>query len=99
MTTKAAEPNEATARALVAQALRLSESQRVRVAAELLESVEGPPDDVDDDEWLAEINRRADGVRRGESVGERWSAVRDELLPELKKGATSSASIPPLGGS
>jgi putative addiction module component (TIGR02574 family) len=85
MITKAGEPNEQTARALVAQALRLSESERVRVAAELLESVEGPPDEVSDDEWLAEINRRADSVRRGESVGEPWSVVRDELLAELKK--------------
>jgi putative addiction module component (TIGR02574 family) len=85
MTSKAGEPNEPTARALVAQALRLSESERVRVAAELLESVEGPPDDVSDDEWLAEVNRRADSVRRGESVGEPWSLVRDELLAELKK--------------
>ena len=65
MTSKAGEPNEPTARALVAQALRLPESERVRVAAELLESVEGPPDDVSDDEWLAEVNRRADSVRRG----------------------------------
>ena len=84
MTSKA-EPNEPTARTLVAQALRLSESERVRVAAELLESVEGPADDVSDDEWLAEINRRADSVRRGENVGEPWSLVRDELLAELKK--------------
>lgn len=85
MASRAGEPNEPTARALVAQALRLSESERVRVAGELLESVEGPPDDVSDDEWLAELNRRADSVRRGESLSEPWSLVRDELLAELKK--------------
>lgn len=85
MASKAGEQNEPTARALVAQALRLSESERVRVAAELLESVEGPPDDISDDEWLAEVNRRADSVRRGETVGEPWSLVRDELLAELKE--------------
>jgi len=84
VTTKPGEPGEPTARAVVALALRLSESERVRVAAELLESVEGP-DDVSDDEWLAEVNRRADSVRRGESVGEPWPLVRDELLAELKK--------------
>ena len=44
---------EAAAHALVAQALRLSEWERVRVAAELLTRVEGPLDDVSDDEWLA----------------------------------------------
>lgn len=85
MTAKADEPNEPTARTLVAQALRLSESERVRMAAELLESVEGPPNDANDDDWLAEINRRADSVRRGESVSESWAHVRDELLRELKK--------------
>jgi putative addiction module component (TIGR02574 family) len=85
VTTKPYEPDEPTARAVVAQALRLSESERVRVAAELLESVEGPPDQVSDEEWLAELNRRADSVRRGESVGQPWPLVRDELLAELKK--------------
>jgi putative addiction module component (TIGR02574 family) len=85
MTSKAGESNEPTARALLAQALRLSESERVRVAAALLESVEGPADDVSDDEWLAEVNRRANSVRRAENVGEPWSLVRDELSAELKK--------------
>jgi hypothetical protein len=28
---------------------------------------------------------RVDSVRRGESVGEPWSLVRDELLAELRK--------------
>lgn len=82
---KAGEPTESTARALVAQGLRLSESERVRVAAELLESIEGPSDDVSDDEWLTELNRRADSVRRGGRVTEPWSLVRDELLADLKK--------------
>jgi putative addiction module component (TIGR02574 family) len=85
MNPEADEPKEQAARALVAQALRLSESERVRVAAELLESLEGPPDHVSDDEWVAEINRRAESVRCGESVGEPWPLVRDELLAELKK--------------
>jgi len=85
MTSKAGEPNDSTASALVAQALRLSESERVRVAAELLESIEGPRDDVSDDEWLAEVNRRADSVRRGEDASEPWALVRDELFAELKK--------------
>lgn len=42
MNTKADEAIEQTARALVARALRLSESERVWIAAELLESLEGP---------------------------------------------------------
>ena len=85
MSAEADEANDEVARLVVAQALRLSESQRLRVAAELLESLEGPPDDVSDEDWLAEINRRAERVRRGESQGEPWHVVRDELLAELRK--------------
>jgi putative addiction module component (TIGR02574 family) len=85
MTPEADEPNEQAARALVAQALRLSEGERVRVASELLESLEGPDEETSDDEWLAEINRRAESVRRGKTIGEPWPLVRDELLAELKK--------------
>jgi hypothetical protein len=55
------------------------------VASELLESLEGPADETSDDEWLAEINGRAENVRRGESIGEPWPLVRDELLAELKR--------------
>jgi hypothetical protein len=76
MTTKAGEPKEQGARALIAQALRLSESERVHVAAELLESLQGPADDTSDDDWLAEINRRGRAcgaakasVNRGRSCG------------------------------
>jgi len=69
MASRAGKPNEPVASALVAQALWLSESERVRVPTELLESVEGPPDDVSDDERLAEVNRREDSVRCGDSVG------------------------------
>lgn len=85
MSSEADETNDEAARLVVAQALRLSESQRLRVAAELLESLEGPPDDVSDEDWLAEINRRAERVRRGESQAEPWHVVRDELLTELRE--------------
>jgi putative addiction module component (TIGR02574 family) len=57
----------------------------MRVAEELLGSLEGPADALDDDAWLAEIKRRADRVRRGESQAEPWPAVRDALLAELRK--------------
>jgi putative addiction module component (TIGR02574 family) len=71
--------------AVVEEALRLPEADRMRVAAELLGSLEGPADELDDDAWLEEIKRRADRVRRGESQSEPWPAVRDALLAELRK--------------
>jgi putative addiction module component (TIGR02574 family) len=73
------------AAAVVEDALRLPEADRMRVAAELLGSLDGPPNVLDDDAWLEEIKRRADRVRRGESQGEPWPAVRDALLAELRK--------------
>lgn len=85
MSIRPGEPSEPSAGAVVAQALRLPESERVRIAAELLESIEGPPDELSDDEWLVEINRRAEGVRRGEGASEPWPLVRDQLLAELKR--------------
>jgi len=71
--------------AVVADGLRLPEADRMRDAAELLGSLEGPPDVLDDEAWLTEIQRRADRVRRGESQAEPWPAVRDALLAELRK--------------
>ena len=85
MTTRPSDSADDSTRAIVAQALRLTESQRVLVAAELLQSVEGPVDDRSDEEWLAEVNRRADRVRRGEANGKPWPVVRDELRTKLRK--------------
>ncbi|MEO8183567.1 MAG: addiction module protein [Deltaproteobacteria bacterium] len=62
----------------------MTESQRVLVAVELLQSIEGPDDDRSDEEWLAEVNRRAERVRRGEANGKPWAAVRDELRAKLR---------------
>jgi hypothetical protein len=65
-------------------ALRLPELGRVRVAAELLASVDGP-DELTDARWLDELRRRADRVRRGEAQGRPWSEVRAELLADLAR--------------
>jgi len=74
-----------SAGAIVAQALRLTESERVLVAAELLQSIEGPNDDRSDEEWLADLNRRANRVRRGEANSKPWPVVQDELRAKLRK--------------
>lgn len=70
---------------VLADALSLTEEQRVRLAADILRSVEGPPDALDDDAWVAELRRRAERVLRGESNGSPWTEVRDDLLANLRR--------------
>lgn len=63
--------------------MSLPEEQRVRLAADILRSVEGPPEALDDDAWLAELRERAERVLRGEAKGRPWNEVRDALLANL----------------
>jgi putative addiction module component (TIGR02574 family) len=79
-----AQTDESTSRRLLEEALQLPEVDRVHLAAELLASVDGP-DELTDAEWLEELRRRADRVRRGESKGRPWSTVRAELLADLNR--------------
>ncbi len=55
---------------LTAQALALSESERAELAHELLASL-APPNGVSqrDAKWRAELERRADEVRAGDTLG------------------------------
>ena len=71
--------------AVLADGLRLSETERVRVAVELLSSVDGPLEQLGDDAWLEELRRRIDRVRRGESRGRPWAEVRAEILGSLRR--------------
>lgn len=68
---------------VLADALLLSEDDRAVVAAELLASLHpvGVPFD-DDRGWQAEIERRAERVRRGESDGLDF----EDVLAELERG-------------
>ena len=60
-------------------ALQLSIAKRAELAAALLASLDGEPDDVVEAAWAAEIQRRTQGVKSGAASGRRWSAVRDGL--------------------
>lgn len=82
--TKTGDPSEQTAETLLAQALRLTEPERLEIAAALLGSLQGPDDDTSDDEWLAELQRRADSVRSGQAGALHWTALREDLLDELR---------------
>lgn len=67
-------------RDLFAQALGLPERERAALAVELLASLR--PDGILDEEdpaLLAEVERRAERVRSGESQGLDWDEVVDEL--------------------
>lgn len=71
----------ATARDIVIMARALPDTERADVALELLDSLE-PPDPMghlDDEAWLAEIERRARAALDGESHGSSWAEVRARI--------------------
>jgi putative addiction module component (TIGR02574 family) len=73
------------ATAVLREALALSESERAGIAAELLASLPRPEGalEVDSDEWLREIDRRAGSVLAGETKLEDWDAVEKRILDKL----------------
>lgn len=72
---------------ITTEALALDPADRLRLANELIDSVEGPADPNWTRAWSEELNRRvADAdVRetRGEARGEEWEKVRADLLREI----------------
>ncbi len=72
-----------TAQQVLEQALQLDEEERVVVANSLLESVEAPPADRrSDEEWIAEIERRAQAALAG-SPGLTWADARSRIERRL----------------
>lgn len=55
-----------TAEDVLKQALQLSESERARVAAEMLASLDALPEDRDERAWVAEVERRGRAAVAGE---------------------------------
>ena len=60
-------------------AMRLSTTERAELAAALLASLDGEPDDAVEAAWATEIQRRVERVRSGEAKGRPWSEVRERL--------------------
>jgi putative addiction module component (TIGR02574 family) len=60
-------------------ALELSPDDRAELAAELLASLDGPPDADASAAWTDEIRSRVDRALAGEAKGTRWPEVRDRL--------------------
>jgi putative addiction module component (TIGR02574 family) len=63
------------------RAKRLSTTERAELAAGLLASLDGEPDDDVEAAWAAEIQRRVERVRSGEAKGRPWPEVREHLKP------------------
>jgi putative addiction module component (TIGR02574 family) len=64
-----------TAEDVLREALQLSESERARVAAELLASLEPDIETRDGDAWIAEVERRAQAAIAG-VPGLTWDETR-----------------------
>lgn len=72
-------------RKIIDEALALPEQDRLTLAAELIDSVEGPEDTEWSAAWSAELDRRAAEAERTGDHGRPWDEVRSELLERLTR--------------
>jgi hypothetical protein len=70
---------------LLQRALQLPTKERLTLAAELLESVEGSEDGDWSAAWSAELDGRALALERGEMPLDEWEAVERGLRAELSR--------------
>ena len=64
---------------LLESALKLDLPERAELAAELLASLDGAPDEDAQAAWAAEIERRAARARSGDDARKPWPEVRDRI--------------------
>lgn len=69
-------------RGILAEALRLPPQDRLALATELFNSVEGSGDSEWDTAWLAELDRRAQEIADDPTTLQDWTSVRARLLNE-----------------
>ena len=60
-------------------ALTLPLAERAELAAELLASLDGEPEEEVEAAWAAEVVSRVERIRRGEATGRPWEEVRADL--------------------
>jgi len=72
-----------TGRKVLDEALQLDLADRAEVAAELLASLDGEPDEGVEAAWAAEIERRVTRARSGEDRGRPWAEARDAAKAAL----------------
>lgn len=81
-----------TTEELLAQIMRLPRDERVRVAEQLLSSLEEPDEQVAV-AWALELERRSREMAEGKVQAVEWETARAEVLKELEQrraGRTSS---------
>jgi putative addiction module component (TIGR02574 family) len=69
-------------RDLLAEALELPRDERVKIAAELLESLQEAESDVDE-AWASEIQKRVSAARDGELASTDWRTVLARVEKEV----------------
>lgn len=67
------------------EALQLELSERAELAAELLASLDGEPDEDVEAAWAAEIERRAARARSGEDSRRSWTESRAAAEDALRQ--------------
>lgn len=68
---------------LLSQALELPESDRVELAAQLIESLDPGDDQVINDAWAEEIERRCGASDAGTNVSSDWNDVRQRIERDI----------------
>lgn len=68
---------------LLARALELPLDERANLAADLIASIDGEPDEDADRAWASEIERRARRAIAAESKGTDWEIVRARIESKL----------------
>jgi putative addiction module component (TIGR02574 family) len=68
-----------------AEALKLPEKDRARLASDLLASLDGEAEDGVEAAWAAEVEKRKSEVERGEARLVPWKQVKAEVKAALKR--------------
>ena len=68
---------------VLADALRLDDEARAELAAELLASLDGPPDPDAAAAWDTEIQRRIEAIEAGQVALEPWGEVRRRIERDI----------------
>lgn len=76
-------PMTKAAEALLADALKLDPEARADLAAEILASLDGPPDPNAEEAWAAEIARRIRALEAGGEQLEPWEDVKRRIERDI----------------
>jgi putative addiction module component (TIGR02574 family) len=68
----------ASAAALLSEVLRLSEEERAMIAAKLLATIPVEAQDVEDEEFEVELDRRLEDFRRDPQSGIPWTELKEQ---------------------